>query len=134
MSLNDEERQIIVQREFEKAERFYQQAVKNAEIEEWDVVANRTYYSIFHAVCALLIHDHHKIATHKGAVMVFGQNYVRTGIFTPEVGRFYSQLQTIREKADYNCDWSSSKDVTQPMMVQAREMLDTIKSLLADMI
>lgn len=134
MSLNDEERQIMVQREFEKAERFFSQAEKNAVIEEWDVVANRIYYSVFHAVAALLIHDQHKVGTHKGAVMMFGQHYVRTGIFEANTGRFYSQLQTIREKADYNSDWCGTEDLVKPFMGKARVMLDQIKSLVSDML
>lgn len=41
MTLSEDNRRILVKREYEKAERFYSQAVKNAAIEEWDVVANR---------------------------------------------------------------------------------------------
>ena len=41
MSLTNEERQIMVTLEMEKADRFFIQAKKNAEIQEWDVVANR---------------------------------------------------------------------------------------------
>ena len=102
MSLNEEERAIMVQHEFEKAQNFFRQAKKNATIEEWDVVANRLYYAAFHAVSALLINDGRKVGSHNGSVLTFGQYYVKTGIFTAEEGRFYSQLQTIREKADYN--------------------------------
>lgn len=127
MTLSEDNRRILVKREYEKAERFYSQAVKNAAIEEWDVVANRIYYAIFHAVAALLIHDGHKVATHKGAVMVFGQHYVRTGIFSTDTGRFYSQLQTIREKADYNCDWIGSEDVVKPFIPKSRIFIDEIK-------
>ena len=47
----------------------------------WDVVANRLYYAVFHAVSALLIKDGHKVNTHKGTLVMFGQNYVKTGIF-----------------------------------------------------
>lgn len=77
MGLNDEERAIMVQREYEKAEKFYQQAVANAELQIWDVVANRLYYSAFHAVSALLIKDQHKVGSHKGAVLMFGLHYVK---------------------------------------------------------
>ena len=136
MSLTAEERQIMVSLEYEKALRFLNQARKNAEIEEWDVVANRLYYALFHAVSALLIHDGHKVGTHKGAVMVFGQHYVRTGIFSPQEGRFYSQLQTMREKADYNSNWQTTEDiilpVIEPVGLFIEKIRDRIKDLLKD--
>ena len=42
----------------------------------WDVVANRIFYAAFHAVSALLIHDHIEVRSHKGAGLMFGQKYV----------------------------------------------------------
>ena len=53
MKLNDEERRIMVSLEYEKAQSFLEQAEKIAAMDLWDVVANRLYYSIFHAVSAL---------------------------------------------------------------------------------
>lgn len=134
MSLTSEERQIMVSLEYEKAMRFLNQARKNAEIQEWDVVANRLYYALFHAVSALLIHDKHKVGTHKGAVMVFGQHYVKTGIFTPQEGRFYSQLQTMREKADYNSNWQSTEDIVQPLIEPVGCFMEKIRERIDDLL
>lgn len=130
MALNEEERAIMVQREFEKALTFYEQASKNAQMGIWDVVANRLYYSAFHAVSALLIRDQHKVGTHKGAVLMFGMHYVKTGLFSTDEARFYSQLQTLREKADYNCIWEATERDVLPMMPLAQAFLDKIKQRL----
>ena len=43
MKLNDEERQIMVNLEYEKALSFLEQAEKIAAMDLWDVVANRLY-------------------------------------------------------------------------------------------
>lgn len=131
MSLTSEERSILISLEIEKAERFYDQAQKNAAIELWDVVANRLYYALFHAVSALLIYGQHPVGSHKGAVMMFGQHYVRTGIFSQEDGRFYSQLQTMREKADYNCDWSTTEDIMKPLMPKANLFIQKVKQIVS---
>ena len=127
MSLNDEERTFLVNREFIKAKTFYEQAEVNAKMEIWDVVANRLYYSAFHAVSALLIKDQHKVGTHKGAVLQFGMHYVQTGIFSKDEARFYSQLQTIREKADYNVVWETNKSDIEAMMPLAKAFIDKVK-------
>lgn len=104
MALNEEERAIMVQREFEKALTFYEQA--------------------------LLIRDQHKVGTHKGAVLMFGMHYVKTGLFSTDEARFYSQLQTLREKADYNCIWEATERDVLPMMPLAQAFLDKIKQRL----
>lgn len=57
MSLTESEKDIIVRREYEKAIAFLEQADGNAKMGYWDVVANRMYYAVFHAVSALLVHD-----------------------------------------------------------------------------
>lgn len=54
MSLNEEERVILVAREYEKAQQFCKD-IGNAELGFWNVVANRLYYALFHAVSAMLI-------------------------------------------------------------------------------
>lgn len=82
MGLTDEERNILVRMEYEKACSLMEQAEKVVELGYWDMAANRLYYSIFHAVSALLIKDGHKVGTHKGVVLLFGQHYIRTGVFS----------------------------------------------------
>ena len=89
MKLNEEERQIMVNLEYEKAQSFLAQAERIAAMDLWDVVANRLYYSIFHAVSALLIKDGHKVNAHKGTLVMFGQNYVKTGIFPTDASKLY---------------------------------------------
>ena len=131
MNLTDEERNILVRREIEKAKSFFSQAEANMKMELWDVVANRLYYAMFHAVSALLIKDGRKVGTHKGVVASFGQYYVRTGVFPPDAGRLYSQLQSIREKADYSCLWEAQETDVMPKMGTARKLLEDIERKIA---
>lgn len=129
MGLTDEERAILVRLEYEKALSLLEQAEKIMELGYWDMMANRLYYAIFHAVSALLIKDGHKVGTHKGVVLLFGQHYIKTQIFTVEEGRLYSQLQTMREKADYVCTFQTTKDEIFPMLAPAKKMIDKIGCL-----
>lgn len=130
MGLSDEERSILVKLEYEKSCSLLEQAEKVSDLAYWDMVANRLYYSVFHAVSALLIKDGYKVGTHKGVVLLFGQHYIRTAKFTIEEGRLYSQLQTMREKADYVCTFQTSKEEIIPMLESARRMIEKIGSML----
>jgi uncharacterized protein (UPF0332 family) len=103
MSLKQEERDIMVALELEKADSTFAEHEGLTEKGYWSNLANRLYYALFHAVSAMLIFDGHEVGSHKGAAIRFHQYYVRTGIFTIDEGSFYSQMQTLREKADYNC-------------------------------
>ena len=94
MKLNDEERRVMVSLEYEKAKSFLEQAEKIAAMDLWDVVANRLYYSIFHAVSALLIKDGHNVSTHKGTLVLFGQHYVKTGIFPADASKLYINVSS----------------------------------------
>ena len=102
MRLNDEERRIIVNLEYEKALSFLRQAESIAALDFWDAVANRLYYAVFHAVSALLVKDGYNVSTHKGTLVMFGQHYVKTGIFTADASSLYIKLQTMREPSCSN--------------------------------
>ena len=131
MSLTDEERAILVNLEYEKGKSFLEQAEIIVELGYWDMVANRLYYAVFHAVSALLIKNGHKVGTHKGVVLLFGQHYIKTGIFSINEGRLYSQLQTMREKADYVCTFQTSQEEIVPMLEPARKMIEKIGGIVS---
>ena len=91
MSLSDEERALIVSLEIEKAYRHYNQALIMQREEQWDGMANRLYYAVFHAVSALLISDHHYVNTHKGSHAMFAQYYIKTNKLPKTFGDLYKK-------------------------------------------
>lgn len=130
MSLNDEERQIIVRLEKEKALNTFAEMDVLSKAGLWNNIANRLYYSAFHAVCALLINDQHPVGTHQGAVVMLNQYYVKTGLLTKEDGTFYSQLQTLREKSDYNCTYNATEADTFPRIARTKQFIDNVLGLI----
>ena len=132
MKLSDEERQIMVNLEYEKALSFLEQAEKTAAMDLWDVVANRLYYSIFHAVSALLIKDGHNVSTHKGTLVVFGQNYVKTGVFPTDASKLYIKLQTMREKSDYNCIYVTTEEEMRPLIEPLKAFIAKVGDMIKE--
>ena len=57
MSLSNEERDVIVRMQLEKSDRFMFEAETVAGMNMWNLVANRLYYSVFHAVAGVFVHD-----------------------------------------------------------------------------
>ena len=89
------------------------------------------YYAVFHAVCALLIHDGHQVSTHKGSHALFSFHYIKTGILPREYGQLYSQLQTMREESDYNCAYDVEMDEIEQRLKPAKRLIEDIERLVS---
>ena len=126
MSLNDEERHIMVKHESRKARQTFAQAESLSREGYWDGVANRLYYASFHAVNALLIHDGQSVRTHHGASSLFRQLYIKTGILPIEVSEHYSILQTMRDKSDYNCSFEATEQLIEPLIEPTRQLIQIV--------
>ena len=59
-------------------------------------------------------------------MVLFGQHYVRTGVFDMVDGKLYSQLQTMREKGDYNCAYQTSEDEVVPLIEPANALVNKV--------
>lgn len=127
MSLKEEDRKILVCLELEKADSIFAENEGLVEKGYWNTLANRLYYALFHAVSAMLISDGREVASHKGAAIRFHQYYVREGLFSVEEGAFYSQMETLREKADYNCFFKVSKAEITAFIEPTRQLIEKIK-------
>ena len=103
MSLTDEEREIIVRIELEKAQQAYEEALLLCEKGFWSGSAGRLYYALFHAVSALLIRNRHQVSSHKGSHILFSSYFIKTGIIPQEYGRLYSNMEKMRESGEYDC-------------------------------
>ena len=131
MSLSEEERKIIVGLEIEKSRKTFSEIEILRQAGLWDNIANRLYYAAFHAVSALLINDGHPVGTHQGAVVMLHQHYIKTGILSKEDGAFYSQLQTMREKADYNCTYYATEKDTAHRIALTEAFIEKVIGLIS---
>ena len=131
MSLTNDERKAIVDYRLEKADLAFNESKKVAAISLWNISANRLYYALYYAVSALLIHDGHPVNTHRGVIAMFGNYYIRTGIFASEDGRLYSDLQTMRNNSDYNCSYDATQQEIEPMIEPAKRLIDKVSDYIS---
>ena len=132
MNLKEEDRQIMVSLELEKADSTFAEHEGLTEKGYWNTLANRLYYALFHAVSALLINDSREVGSHRGAAIRFHQYYIRTGVFTEDEGSFYSQMETLREKSDYNCFFKVSEADIKSRIEPTRQLIEKIKRYIAE--
>jgi len=131
MKLSQENRFALIAMYSEKADETMEDVQVAISAQKWSMAANRLYYALFHALTALFIKDGHPVATHLGAKMTLGMHYVKTGIITQEQGRLFSRLETLREKADYDCFFKADKDDIEMYLPQAINLHKRIKELIA---
>ena len=122
MTLDSSQKTIAVRLLLEKSNKNMEQAVRTADMGYWDLVANRLYYAVFHAVNAMLLIDGIKTGTHKGTSIQFGKSYVLTGVFSLKDGILYGQLQTMRERADYQNVFTLDEEDGRKLIDSAEEL------------
>ena len=121
MSLDEVSRETMVGLEIEKAYSTMEDCELMASKDRWSGAAGRLYYAVFHAVCALLIHDGYPVKAHKGAGISFSQHYIHTSIMPAKYGELFFQLENLREKSDYDCFYKVwSEDVLSPYLLPKR--------------
>lgn len=130
MSFNDEERVLVVRKELERAHETFEEIEVMCQAGKWNGAANRIYYAVFHAVNAMFINDGLQTKRHKGSHALFNQHYIKTGKLPVEYGRFYNNLQTLREKSDYNCFYDVDEQDIIEGMEKAGKFIKTIEKLI----
>lgn len=132
MSLTDEEIATLVQLELKKANETFEEIEILTKANKWNGAANRLYYSVFHAISALLISDGHHVSTHSGSHALFNLYYIKTGILPNEYSKLYSQLQTLREESDYNCIYNVEANEISEKIPLAQELIKRINTIITN--
>ena len=130
MSMTDEERATLVTLELKKAHETFEEIGILTAANKWSGAANSLYYSVFHAISALLLHDGHSVNTHNGSHAFFHLHYIKTGILPVEYGRLYNQLQTMREESDYNCVYDVNPDELKDRIGPAHNLIEKIEEII----
>lgn len=131
MSLTDDERKSIVNLHMDKARTFLSEANKMVELKLWDLAANRFYYACFHAAQAALVYDGLSAHTHAGTISVFGLNFIRTERISKPLGAFFSRMEQLRMKADYNCNYDVTQDDIESMIEPAGNFIAAIEGIVS---
>ena len=76
------------------------------------IANNRAYYSIFHALRAMLVLDDFDSSKHSGVIAEFRRRYIKENIFPIEMSKMIGSAFTIRNASDYDDMFIASKDET----------------------
>lgn len=113
-----------------KSDEILSDAVLCIENKRWNSAANRLYYAVFHVLNALLVSDNKPACSHKGMRLTFGKNYVLTGLASEEEAYLLSRMETMRNKADYNCTFTAKAEVVTELYPLVNDFIGHLKQLI----
>lgn len=88
---------------------------------------NRAYYSIFHAIQAILSLERMDFKRHKDVIGYFNKNYISTEIFPKRLGRRIGQAFQIREDSDYDYKFIPQIEQTEYQVETAKELIELVE-------
>lgn len=88
---------------------------------------NRAYYAVFHAINA--VHGMKGVAykRHKDAIGNFNKEYVKTEIFSREIGRKIASVEEIRHASDYDDFYITTVDEVNEQIAIAEEFIQMVE-------
>ena len=95
--------------------------------ENYKSAANRAYYTVFHAMRAVLAFDKIDMKHHSGIIAEFRRLYIKTGIFDAELSKIISVLSDSRTDSDYDDFFIVSKEEVAEQIKNAELFLEKIK-------
>jgi uncharacterized protein (UPF0332 family) len=100
------------------------------DINEYKGANNRAYYAIFHAINAVHALDGEAYKRHKDVIGNFNKKYVKTEIFSKDMGRKIGQAEEIRHLSDYDDFYIASREESERQVAVAEEFVDSVERYL----
>jgi uncharacterized protein (UPF0332 family) len=91
---------------------------------------NRSYYSIFHCVRALLAFDKFDSKKHSGIIAYFNQNYVKTGLLDKKLSEILMSAEKIRMDSDYDDLFAATDEQAEKQISNAEFFIDTLSDFI----
>ncbi len=93
---------------------------------------NRAYYSIFHAIKAVLALERVDFKRHKDVLAYFNQYYIKTDKFPRMIGKKISLANKVREDSDYDDEFIPTAEETKIQIDTAKELIELVEKYLKE--
>lgn len=89
-----------------------------------------SYYAMFQAATALLTKKNIVAKSHEGLIMLFGREYIKTGIFDKRVFGFLTKARTDRKDSSYDSFATFSEEDAQSILKEAEIFIHEAEKLI----
>lgn len=102
-------------------------AKSNLKEEHYRAANNRAYYSIYHSICAVFALENVSYKRHKDTIANFNKKYVKTEIFSRELGKRIGKAEEVRHNSDYDDFYIVTKMETIQQVETAEMLLNAVE-------
>jgi uncharacterized protein (UPF0332 family) len=96
----------------------------------FNTAVNRIYYACYYSVNALMIKKGLSAKSHEGVRQMFGLHYVKTGLISKELAKYYTDLYDRRQTGDYDDFVEFKKEIVEELQKSAITFIKTIEEQL----
>lgn len=100
--------------------------------ENYRIANNRAYYSIFHALRAVLVFDNFDSSKHSGVIAEFRRKYIKKGVFPIEMSKMIGSAFTIRNASDYDDMFIASKEESAEQIANAEKVYKMVSEYIEE--
>ncbi|MBL7117943.1 MAG: HEPN domain-containing protein [Candidatus Syntrophoarchaeum sp.] len=97
-------------------------------LEEGDCESSvsRAYYAMFYSAEAMLLTKGLSFSSHGGVISAFGEHFVKTGIFSKEMGKELNRAFEKRQLGDYEYTFVISEDEAKEILEKGKDFVEKI--------
>ena len=115
----------------ERAQRYLRSAEMLLRDKDYESSVSRTYYAMFYSAQAALLIKNLSFSSHKGVISAFGEHFVKTGVFSREMGRELNRAFEKRQIGDYEYTFVVSREEAEQLLRNGNEFVNTIAGWLS---
>ena len=109
-----------------------QVAIENMSANHLRAANNRAYYSIYHAITAVLALEQTAFKRHKDTLAYFNKKYIKDDIFPRTLVRQISRAEEVRHASDYDEFYIVAKEETQKQIECAQTLLQLVEMYISN--
>ncbi len=122
--MDNKEIEMLSKYRLEQSKENLEEAEVLFNINKFKGASNRAYYSIFHAIKAILALEQIDFKKHSSVIAYFNKEYISKETFPRELGKRVSEARFFREKSDYVDFYIVTKEECQIQIDTARLMIE----------
>lgn len=122
--MNNNEIKMLAKYRLQQSQENIEEAEALFNINKFKGANNRAYYSIFHAIKAILALEQTDFKKHSSVIAYFNKEYISKNVFPKELGKRVNESRFYREKSDYVDFYIVTKEECKMQIETAKIMME----------
>ena len=115
----------------DKAQRYIRSAELLIKDGDNESAVSRIYYAMFYCAEAALLTKKMSFSSHRGVLSAFGEHFVKTGIFSKEMGRNLNRAFEKRQLSDYEYTFTFEEEEVNELLENGRDFINMVSGWLS---